>query len=325
MKKKLIAYAVLFAIAITSAQALFADDDSPVSLSLQIDAAYYPKSERITGEDHFAPITGPYSGLEGAITLNAGYTIPTPLGDNWLVSGANVYIGGGVELTPVSVRPKESIEFTPVPFLVFKAGGSLGLGWNVFGFEGLCVFDESTLSYQPLKTFEHPFYEVYGSGTFQFDTGAIIDGDWSHVVLQATYTTSYSGLAGLEEGTIYEWQASKNKARGLQYEFQGILAYQMPIPLKMAGVMFKTNGHSKGEDYGKFNATYNGAFATINISPLLQFVFTENDTLFCLFDFSSRRSFNTTYEKDGAALYLKNTGREWYFNRFAISFTHKFM
>ena len=317
-------YTVALVIFMIFTQNLFAEENQ-LSLTLTTDAAYYPQSDRITGTDHFAPITGPYSGLEGCTTLYADYKINTPLGESWLVKDASVLFEGALEVTPISVRPKASIEFQPLPFFVLKTGGSVGFGWNLGGIEGLCELNKVTCDYEKLSTFNHPFYEVWGSATFMFDTGAIISGDWTHVVMLATYKTFYTGIAGLDSDAVYEWQCSKGKARGLQYEFQGILGYQMPLTLSLAGFMFKSTGHYNGADYALFNDNYNGAFAELTISPVMQFKFGAKDELYCLLDFSSRRSFDSKFEKEGESLYLTATGREWFFQRIAFSWTHKFM
>ncbi|MCR5061891.1 MAG: hypothetical protein K6A89_01265 [Treponema sp.] len=329
-KNKFVIFAILLfcstvAFAQEAAEEKSTEENSPFSLSLTTDFAYYPASKSITGGDHFAPITGPYSGVEGATTLKASYVLNTPLGKHWLVSGANVDFTGALELTPISLRPKLSISFTPVPFLIFSAGGSIGWGWNFLGIEGLCKMNKETLDYEELSTSSHPYYDVWASATFQFDTGALIPGDWSHVVILASYTTAYSGLAGLLQDTVFEWQCGKNRVRGLTYDAQGVLGYQMPIPLSLAGVMFKAAGYYDGSVYGEYDKTFDGAFVTINISPLLQFKFGAKDNLTCLFDFSSRRSFEKEIQKAGEALTTKVTGREWYFNRFALSWTHNFM
>ena len=228
-------------------------------------------------------------------------------------------------MTPVSLRPTATVEFTPVPFLIFKAGASVGWGWNLGPFEGLCEYNRYTGSYEKLSTFAHPYYDFWGSATFQFDTGAVIPGEWTHVVVLATYTTTYSGIAGLSEDSLFEWQCSKNKVRGLHYNFQGILGYQMPLPLSLAGVLVEVKGYYNGKAYGALDATYDGAFATVSLGPVMQFKLGEKDELLCLIEFSSRRSFNAQYEKDEEALYLTKTGREWFFNRLALSWTHKFM
>lgn len=307
---------------------LYAEDDSrenpPFGLKLATDFAYYPKSEAIPGRTHFAPITGIYSGVEARTALNASYKLDTPLGENFLLKDANVAFKGGLELSPVSIRPKLSVDFTPVPFLIFSAGASIGFGWNMLGIEGLCRLNTSNYDYEELSTFSHPYYDFWAGATFQFDTGAIIKGDWTHVVILASYTATYSGIAGLDNHSVYEWQCSKGKARGLSYEFQGVLGYQMPIPLSLAGIMFKSTGYYDGAVYGSFDDTYDGDFADISISPLARFNLGEKDELTCLFDFSSRRSFATEFDKPGESLNINVTGREWFFKRLALSWSHKF-
>ena len=89
--------------------------------------------------------------------------------------------------------------------------------------------------------------------------------------------------------------------------------------------MFKASGYYDGSVYGEYDETFDGAFVTINLSPLLQFKCGDKDNLTWLFDFSNRRSFEKEIEKAGEAMKTKVTGREWYFNRFALSWTHTFM
>lgn len=301
------------------------EEKKPFSLSLTTDFAYYPASEIIPGGDHFSRIVGPYSGVEACTTLNAGYKINTPLGENWLVKDACVLLGAGFELTPVSVKQKVSVDFQPLPFLIFRAGASLGLGFNYLGLEGIAEYNPLTREYDTLSGINHPYYDLWASATFQFDTGALIPGDWTHVVLLASYTTVYTGVAGLTKSNIFEWQCSKYKACGLAYDAQVIIAYQMPIVLKLAGVMTKFVGYYDGKVYGEFDKNFDGDFAEISISPVFQFSFSEKDNVTLLFDFSSRRSFGEKLNKNSDMLYTQKTGREWFFKRLALSWTHRFM
>ena len=141
----------------------------------------------------------------------------------------------------------------------------------------------------------------------------------------ASYTTVYSGITGLEDKSVFEWQCAKYKVRGLAYEAQGVIGYQMPIALRLAGVMVSTAGYYDGAVYGNYDKTFDGDFAGISISPLAQFKFGKNDSLTCLFNFSSRRSYEKKVESDKEILNTKVTGREWYFKRIALSWSHKFM
>ena len=99
----------------------------------------------------------------------------------------------------------------------------------------------------------------------------------------------------------------------------------MPIALRLAGVMSKFVGYYDGKVYGEFDKTFGGDFAEISISPVLQFTFSEKDDLSLLFDFSSRRSFGGKLNKESDMLYTPKIGREWFFKRFALSWTHRFM
>ena len=108
------------------------------------------------------------------------------------------------------------------------------------------------------------------------------------------------------------------------FALQGVLGYQMPLPLTLAGLMFKAGGYYDGSVYKDYDKNFDGAFVTINISPLLQFQFGSKDNLTCLIDFSSRRSFDKEFTKAGESLLLTTKGREWFFNRLALSWTHTF-
>ncbi len=250
--------------------------------------------------------------------------IKTPLGGHWLLKDANVVLTGAFELTPLSVRPQLALGFQPFPFLVFKGGGSIGFGWNMLGFEGLCALDEKSRKYEALSTFSHPFYEVWAQGTLMFDTGALIPGDWNHLIMLASYKTFYSGIAGLGRHTPYEWQGDKNRVEGLQYEFCGILAYQMPLVLYRAGFMYTAYGHYDGGDYGDFDASYDGAFTQHSLAGLCQFKFAEKDELTCIAQFSTRRSFDKELDEAEDALFAQKVGTEWFFQRLIFSWSHKF-
>lgn len=300
------------------------EEKSPLFIYLQTAAAYYPESEcRSDGAD-FAPVTGPFSGFECAATLFVDYKFDTPLGQHWLLKDANVVVSGGVEVTPISFRPQVSASFTPVPFFKIMAGGTAGFGWNIPLAQGLCEFDEDSREYQWISTFEHPYYNLWAEANLMFDTGAIIEGDWTHVVFLGALKTFYSGIAGIDSHTPYEWQGGKNYVQGLQYEVRGIAGYQMPLVLKMAGFMYKAEGHFDGADYGDFDSAFDGDFCTITLSPVFQFNFGEKDTLFCALDFSSRRRFSVDHDKAEDEFFMKADGREWYFKRFAVNWTHYF-
>ena len=88
--------------------------------------------------------------------------------------------------------------------------------------------------------------------------------------------------------------------------------------------MVKSVGYFNGSDYGEFDVCFDGKIPTINISPVMQFEFGKKDQLLCMFDFSSRRSYEKKVENDADILYNQVAGREWYFQRISLCWTHNF-
>lgn len=294
------------------------------SKSLSVDFAYYPKSDFIAGgPSHFAPLTGAYSGLEGRVKGSLNYTIPTPLGENWLLSSANLGVQLNLELTPVSIAPESKISFTPLPFLVFETGAKLGTGWNLAGLQGMAVYDGDE-GYNDLIPFNCWFAKFYVQGTFQFDTGALVPGDWTHLQFMYTYQAYYAGLSSVRDGEIWEWQCSINKTNGWQNYQNIVLAYQMPLTLSRIGVLTEIDGHYKNDCNMSDYEYYNGTFKAISISPLMQFTLPKNQNLTILLGFSSRRSFTEPHVDSKIEPQLTYAGREWYFNRIAFSWSMSF-
>lgn len=323
MKKSVVAAAV-FAMLAAAAYAEHGAQKSRLSVSAAADFAYYPKSDYCPGGTHFAPLSGLYDRVEFRIVPAVGWTVPTPLGSHWLVRDAYVLLEGSVELTPVSVRPQISAGFQPLPFFVLKAGASLGVGWNIGEIEGLCKYDEESGTYETLSPFRHNYYDVWAQGIFMFDTGALVPGDWTHVVFVAKYQVAYKGITGLAGDAVYEWQCVKNQAAGLQYGAFFMLGYQIPRALKMVGVMAELSGHFDSGDYGRFGGNYGGDFMTADIQPFVQFALSGRDELTLLATISSRRSFRQAHGTPEEELLLDADGREWFFSRVALSYSRRF-
>ena len=295
---------------------------SPWNFSITTDFAYYPKSDYIAGNTHFAPLTGAYSGLEGRVTGSATYTIPTPLGEHWLLNSATLDLTGELEVSPVSIKPALEIKWTPLPFIVFSAGSSAGTGWNLAGLQGMAELAQDGKAYNDLKPFGTYFVKWFVQGTFQFDTGAVIAGDWTHFQIMYTYQVFNEMLTGIKNQDVWEWQCSGNKVNGLQNYQNLVLAYQMPLTLSRVGVLTEIESHYNKDAFS--NPLYKSDFKRISISPLAQLTFDDHNVLSILAGFSSRRSFTTDHKDSIEETALTYSGYEWFFNRIALSWTYTF-
>ena len=339
MKKKVFVCCAVLAL-LGMAFAEDAEPKSPWDFSVTTDFAYYPKSNykaSSAGKSHFAQLTGIYSGLEFRATGTAGYTIPVPFGDNPLVSGNKLRLYGQFELSPVSIAPAVGVSFSPIAFLTFSAGSSIGAAWDFIGIQGLAQWDADKYdaelkkygSYESLP-FKSARWDAWLQGAFMFDLAKIKQGDWNHVVAYSSYKVMYRGItSGGENGNPWLYQGGGEKINGWQYGANFIIGYQMPLVPVLETVALQTelSGQYNGKkDFADKYHSMNPNFMNVSISPVLVLKFTEKDELTTQFQFSSRRRFAKEYTKSKEILIedLNFTGREWYFNRVALSYKHSF-
>lgn len=319
---------VLFCVSLISVCLFAVETDT--SFSIVSDFAYYPKSSPVAmglpqdDVSRFAPLDGFYSAVEARVTGKMDYKIPTPFGTNPLVKGNNVTISPALEISPVTLMPQFFVAFTPIAFLKFTASAKIGTGWDFIGIKGMGDLDSAENGYKSLTPFKNYFYEFRLSNLFQFDVGAIVPGDWTHVVMQASYDILYTGLTGVDNGTPWIWQASGEKANGWNYYSQIILGYQMPLVLQTVGLQFELSGYY---DEASFDAKYldwNPSFMRVNINPICILKFNENHALTIQTRFSSRRGFSSDRGEDATNFNLDYNGREWWFERVALSYSYSF-
>ncbi len=320
--------ALLLALCAAFSLPLFAEEN-PVEYSLGVDFAFYPKWNHPStgGSDSFylgfAEFGGIYNNLEGRINLSAAYTIDTPLGSHWLLKSANVKVTETLEISPVSIAPSVTIAFTPLPFIVLQAGFKAGTGWdigNVFS-GGMSIYNAAENKYEAAGAFENLFAKYWVQGTFQFDTGAIFKGDWTHLQLMYSYQTYFEGMTGAASQDLWAWQCTSNKVNGLKEYQQLILAYAMPLKLSRVGFIFESDRYYSDNVYS--NAAYMASMADYNLSAMAQLSLSQKDTLTILANFASRRTYET-YDASLPESMLTTSGMEWYFKRLALSYSHKF-
>ena len=319
---------VLFCVSLISVCLFAVETDT--SFSLVTDFAYYPKSSPVAmglpqdDVSRFAPLDGFYSAVEARVTGKMDYKILTPFGDNPLVKGNNVTISPALEISPVTLMPQFFVAFTPIAFLKFTASAKIGTGWEFIGIKGMGDLDSAENGYKSLTPFKNYFYEFRLSNLFQFDVGAIVPGDWTHVVMQASYDILYTGLTGVENGTPWIWQASGEKANGWNYYSQIILGYQMPLVLQTVGLQFELSGYYDESSFDAEYSKWNSDFMRVNINPICILKFNENHALTIQTRFSSRRGFSSDKGSAATNFNLDYNGREWWLERIAFSYAYSF-
>lgn len=324
MKRKLFCLLIILLCTVTfvSAQEVMGFD---VEQSLTTDAAYHPLSTPVPADsgNHFAPVTGPYDGVEGRVTYGTALTIPVPFGEGPLVKGNTLVLRDTIELTPITIASGSAIEFTPIAFLVFTVGTDFGTGWNIGdGLIGTGVYNPSTHKYDTLGSFKALWWDFWAEGLFQFDLAAIIPGEWNHIVTQDSFKVTYAKMKGQPDGAPWMWQASKGKVNGWEYLATFIVGYQMPLVLNTVGIQTEISGRFNDDMYSQY-APYKCDIQLTSINPVAIFKFNEHHSLTMQLCFSQRRSYSSVLDSDTQSLLdLTVTGKEWFFNRIAFSWKY---
>lgn len=305
-----------------------AEEKSPWSFSNSLDFTYIPKTAYVSGGNHFAPITGAFSGVELRDRFSASYRLPISKSKNPLFSGNAAVFTGSLEISPVTFLPKISAKIIPIAFLEFEAGVSIGTGWPLpfMKLDGLAAYKSAKGKYEMLTPFASWSINPYVAATFQFDVAALWPGAWHHIVTQWTFTSTYSHLlTATDYDVFWLWQTGAGYANGWNYNIVGVLGYQMPIVLSMVGIRAEMYGHYSKADYKQYADSYNGNFTECQLAPLFQFSFGKKHTLNVLPTFRARRAFSDV-DAGTTANDLPSkrfSGIEWQFYRIAFNWVMK--
>ncbi|MFN4217477.1 MAG: hypothetical protein ACK4HQ_08780 [Brevinematales bacterium] len=146
------------------------------------------------------------------------------------------------EISPVSFNVGGEFSFSPLAVLVLSGGTKMGTGWTLLSFTGLAL--NPTSNTNPTQTptpLGGVVIEMWGKGAFQFDTGALIPGEWSHILLYTEHVLDYRMLTSADDATpwLYEADSGQNY-NGWRYLTTSVIVYQMPLVLRNVGGLLST-------------------------------------------------------------------------------------
>ena len=222
---------------------------------------------------------------EAKIGVSQSFTFPFMQGTNPLTVDNNVTTVFTAEVTPVSLNGIGEVTLTPVAFFLLSGGGRVGSGWHTPIADGIGIntpLGEKTEG-NPRKAeingdaFDGLLWSAWGAGTLQFDLGAVIPGDWNHVLFQTRQELRYAAYtkAGSGDSWIFENDDGENK-NGWIYYSNYVLGYRMPLSpvldtialmAEMRKSLYNTSGGDFwGESLGRW--IFSG-FLNLTITPRL--------------------------------------------------------
>ena len=220
--------------------------------------------------------------------------------------GNNVAFKLRADMSPVTLEGKFDIVWTPIAFLELYGGASIGSGWSIItksrlgsihglSFNTANAAGKTTIT--PIN-FRRAFYSANLGGAVQFDLGAIIQTDWTHVVFRMDQYFLYRGVVGADSFTSWVFQNDDGTNRnGWTYFGSYVLGYQMPLPLKLIAFQLETkktlfhvqpglNKSDWGED--RFNIVF---------GPILNFQVTDIFTITLVAQFKTVHPYHSSDER----------------------------
>jgi hypothetical protein len=194
---------------------------------------------------------------------------------------------------------------TPIAFLQFVTGGSVGSGWNIPIANGL-RFNFPTYDDEPNlvgDSFNGLVWSAKAGGLLQFDLAAVMPGAWHHVVFQTYHVAQYRALtsADPDESWLYEADSGENR-NGWNYYGNYFLGYQMPIVLNMAGILFEEDLYLYDTPSRKL---WGDDIPRWTLGAMLNFTVTKNLQITLLGQWRTMRNFTSQTEANGFYQYRR--------------------
>lgn len=215
--------------------------------------------------------TGAWDGKKGVeAKAEAAYQVKIPMlvGEGPLMSGNNLKLKTQIGVSPIAASATLDAVLTPIAVLEVSLGGGAGTGWDfpLMDLEGLRIAPGGIGTALTSDQLAGTYYMGRVGAAFQFDTGAIFNGDWTSVVIRAYQELNYKGYSGAANNTTaWEFENSGAMVNGFNYKGEYILGYQMPLIVNLVGVQLETYA------YNVFDSSRTGLFSDLSILVNTQF------------------------------------------------------
>ena len=179
---------------------------------------------------------------EGRLGVTETFKVPVLNLDNPFMRDNNINFKLGAELTPVTIEGKFNVVWTPLAFLEVYGGASIGSGWKLLTWHGLSLNqNKAGKTHKTPVNFKKAFYSANFGGALQFDLGAIVKSDWTHIIARIDQYFLYKGVTGV--GQLDSWVIMDDNGEnrnGFTYCASYVLGYQMPLPMNMIAFRVET-------------------------------------------------------------------------------------
>ena len=218
--------------------------------------------------------------------------------------GNNIAFKLRADISPVTLEGKFDIVWTPVAFLELYGGASIGSGWSIItnsklgSIHGLSFNTANATGKTTIIpiNFTRAFYSGNFGGAFQFDLGAIIPTDWTHVIARIDQYFLYRGIidADLSASWVFQNDDGTNR-NGWTYFGSYVLGYQMPLPLKLIAFQIETKKTLfRGVRAGLDKSDWGEDRFSVVFGPILNFKVTDMFTITLIAQLKTVHTYNSS-------------------------------
>jgi hypothetical protein len=285
-----------------------------------------PSSSYPDDLDEGRPLGSGWGSVELQVYLDHTITVPFLQGSGPLTKGNNVQFGFRGYLAPVVAYAQAKAVITPIAFLNFGAGYSIGSGWAGLGFNGIGLNNDGT-GIPESDPFPGAVMETWMSGTFQFDMAAVVPGEWNHVVVVASGKLKNMYFTAAGDNDAWQWKADDGENfNGNMFLGTYVLGYQMPLLVDMVGFMVETEQYlGDVKDMSTMDEKGWGSdFVEVKFGPLVNVTFDDKNSLTTLVQLKTDRLYSDDTIHDN---YYETRSYESTFvkiHRVALAYKHKF-
>ncbi len=296
---------------------------SPISYSPVTNPGTYPLAAGDDGRD----LGSGWGGAEAKTSITHKIKVPFMQGTGVMTSDNSILYQLKGELSPVSINAIFSTTITPIAFLNFQAGAQIGTGWNFFGlFNGLGLNNDGT-GIPEKEPVPGVMAKSWLSGTFQFDLGAVIPGEWTHIITAATAKGEYKYFSDAGKGDAWQYEADTGENfNGFSFLGSYILGYKLPYKVNTVAFLVETEQMlGANQDMSSSDSVDWGSdFTQVTFGPIANIKLSENSSLLILLQFRTEKLYTdaTVYNN-----YFRNReydGTYVDFRRIAFSYSKKF-
>lgn len=218
-----------------------------------------------------AIVTWPPQALVG---VTQSFKVPLMQFDNPLTKDNNINFKIGAELSPISFEGKFSITWTPIAFLEFYTESRVGSGWKLTNeLLGTAINENKGGKSNSIPiNFSKAVYSFTLGGTFQFDLGAVIPHDWSHVIFKTDQYALYKAMSGVNSETSWLYQADSGANRnGWRYMSSYVIGYKMPLFLDLIAMKIDVEKKLFASPKGLDNKKWGEDLFLTTFGPVINF------------------------------------------------------